>query len=466
MRRLIALIPALVVACTAPEVAPPEEHSCAAGLAWNGTTCVNVGECAANLDDCDANATCTDVVGGFTCACNMGWEGDGRSCADVDECAKGTAGCGEHATCANAPGGFQCTCDEGFARDGDACVKVDRCGTGALTCGANERCEADACVCARGFERAGATCADARHRVRWAIPDSATSHCTDGAVVTIRPPPGDPLDGQDCTRTTTAPRYEHTADVVRDLVTGLEWQRTTTDAVYTWQAADAACEALVLGGHSDWKLPSEVELHSLLDLGNGYPSIAPQAFDDGIEAFHWSSTPVLQAHEGVPAGAHWYVSFRYGHSGYINTGDKHIRCVRPAPGSVAPARRFTCAGEECRADRAAETVRDHVTGLEWTRAEAPVALTWKEALRHCEALELGGKGDWRLPSMKELFSVMDYERADGFDPAAFPTPNATFTWSSSPAQWEPARAWGVYFNDGGANNTAPTTQTYPVRCVR
>jgi hypothetical protein len=32
-----------------------------------------------------ANATCTDTSGSFTCACNTGYEGDGVNCTDSDE---------------------------------------------------------------------------------------------------------------------------------------------------------------------------------------------------------------------------------------------------------------------------------------------------------------------------------------------------------------------------------------------
>ncbi|TNF25237.1 MAG: hypothetical protein EP329_23435 [Deltaproteobacteria bacterium] len=37
-------------------------------------------ECALALDDCGANATCTNTDGGFTCACDAGYSGDGYTC--------------------------------------------------------------------------------------------------------------------------------------------------------------------------------------------------------------------------------------------------------------------------------------------------------------------------------------------------------------------------------------------------
>src|SRR3712207_8363273 len=40
-----------------------------AGYAGSGTVCVDVDECAQDLDNCDANATCTNVPGSFGCTC-------------------------------------------------------------------------------------------------------------------------------------------------------------------------------------------------------------------------------------------------------------------------------------------------------------------------------------------------------------------------------------------------------------
>ena len=40
-----------------------------------------VDECTDGIDNCDANATCTDTDLSFTCACNAGYAGNGTSCA-------------------------------------------------------------------------------------------------------------------------------------------------------------------------------------------------------------------------------------------------------------------------------------------------------------------------------------------------------------------------------------------------
>jgi hypothetical protein len=51
---------------------------------------------------------------------------------------------------------------------------------------------------------------------------------------------------------------------------------------------------------------------------------------------------------------------------------------------------------------------DHATGLAWQHDESVEAMSWEEALAHCEALELGGFSDWRMPSVKELQSIVNH----------------------------------------------------------
>ena len=40
----------------------------------------DIDECSGNTDNCHAQATCTNTIGNFTCACNEGYEGDGVTC--------------------------------------------------------------------------------------------------------------------------------------------------------------------------------------------------------------------------------------------------------------------------------------------------------------------------------------------------------------------------------------------------
>ena len=48
--------------------------------------------------------------------------------------------------------------------------------------------------------------------------------------------------------------------------TGLMWQKETAPGFYQWEQATAYCENLILGGYSDWRLPTIKELDSIGDL--------------------------------------------------------------------------------------------------------------------------------------------------------------------------------------------------------
>ncbi|RKZ91878.1 MAG: hypothetical protein DRR19_05965 [Candidatus Parabeggiatoa sp. nov. 1] len=54
------------------------------------------------------------------------------------------------------------------------------------------------------------------------------------------------------------------------------------------------------------------------------------------------------------------------------------------------------------------TVSDNNTGLLWEQAHHGERLSYYSAKTACESLELGGHTDWRLPTLKELFSLADF----------------------------------------------------------
>ncbi|XXT15897.1 EGF domain-containing protein [Sorangium sp. So ce429] len=139
---------------------------CCDGLSCQSGTCTDVDECALGTDNCDANATCTNTSGSFTCACGEGYSGDGVTCTDVDECALGTDNCDANATCTNTSGSFTCACDEGYEGDGVTCtaIDVDECALGTDNCDANATCTnttgSFTCACNEGYVGDGLTCVE------------------------------------------------------------------------------------------------------------------------------------------------------------------------------------------------------------------------------------------------------------------------------------------------------------------
>jgi len=97
------------------------------------------------------------------------------------------------------------------------------------------------------------------------------------------------------------------------------------------------------------------------------------------------------------------------------------------------------------------TVSDLNTGLVWQKGDSQNGQyrDWQQAVDYCASLDLGGHTDWRLPSKKELMSIVDYGRSyPAINTAFFPDCRSGYYWSSRTYADYPYYAWGVYFGYG------------------
>jgi hypothetical protein len=62
------------------------------------------------------------------------------------------------------------------------------------------------------------------------------------------------------------------------------------------------------------------------------------------------------------------------------------------------------------------TISDHNTGLTWVQARGS-KVTWANALSGAAACRVGGYADWRMPTIKELYSLIDFNGYVGSTPA-------------------------------------------------
>ena len=99
-----------------------------------------------------------------------------------------------------------------------------------------------------------------------------------------------------------------------------------------------------------------------------------------------------------------------------------------------------------------DTVHDALTGLTWMRATLSGGRrNWADAQKAAAACRLGGFSDWRLPTIRELLSIADYERTS---PAIDPVLECedSWYWTGTPYAGSPSDcAWGVAFVSGLSN---------------
>jgi Protein of unknown function (DUF1566) len=234
----------------------------------------------------------------------------------------------------------------------------------------------------------------------------------------------------------------------------------------------------------DWRLPNLNEMQSLLDLNNTFgPALLPESPFLNLEpSNYWTSSsvslaPVLNWFVALAVGPPvfdlkmnsmrmWPVRgqskkvARTGLTKCYNSYGIEIPCrgtgqdADKKQGVEWPVKRFT--------DNDNGTVTDNLTGLVWLQdADAFGRLNWQDALDACNGLKEGDKhcrslkdesraGDWRLPNVNELRSLIDYsEVAPAVKrPNPFGNIQSTLYWSSTTVASSPRFARFVFIGVG------------------
>ncbi|MFL1404220.1 DUF1566 domain-containing protein [Marinobacter sp. M1N3S26] len=113
-------------------------------------------------------------------------------------------------------------------------------------------------------------------------------------------------------------------------------------------------------------------------------------------------------------------------------------------------------------DNGDNTITDTQTGLTWTKNTIASDVTHEQAEK--AVADLGG--EWRLPTIQELFTLVDHSRhLPAINTEVFPDTESDWYWSSTEASFSASARWVVYFGYGDVGGF-PRTHDACVRAVR
>jgi len=116
---------------------------------------------------------------------------------------------------------------------------------------------------------------------------------------------------------------------------------------------------------------------------------------------------------------------------------------------------------------AGEMAQDDRTGLIWqdNRFVDSERVNYAQAEKLCKEMRLGGYSDWRIPTIQELLTIVDYKK---YDPAildGFSIAESNYYWSSTQYMGDADKVWGVDFKDGSTDGNGKAYDRR-IRCVR
>ncbi len=384
----------------------------------------------------------------------------GPTCGDAavlpdGACSYCPVGACAHGTCVSGNQDYTCECYSGYTGTGTkTCVVID-------SCLANNECTPE--YPCQPTASPGQACLG--QFAAWPVSDP-------GAVGT---------------GSTVLPSYatDPDAGTVTDQVTNLVWQlqppvggcaHAPTDAgpdaaapaECTMEEATAYCSGLNLGGFTTWRIPTKVELESILDCSHAQPPTIANAFLPASASEFWTASTF----EENPA-YNWTVRFQDCRDSYeaLSSGSLGIRCVSgtgigpttaPVHYTIHSAAIDASTGDGSTVE---DTVTDNWTGLTWERGSpAGGSLTLADAQAYCAGLGSG----FRVPLFKELLTLVNpilYSPA--IDTSAFPNSPSGIFWSSTAVVPANGNYYYVQFayGDNYSYVTLSASNTGYVRCV-
>jgi uncharacterized repeat protein (TIGR01451 family) len=259
--------------------------------------------------------------------------------------------------------------------------------------------------------------------------------------------------------------------------TGLTWQRCSVGQTWTGSSCSGSAsnfswnnamkQTSNFAGYNDWRLPRLDELFSIVEFSASTPAINTTIFPNtGQYSAVWSSE-LRNFNPDCPNDCVVLIYFNYG---YSSSGDRKdydygvgIRFVRNQnfnvfSGEYTPTNDFIDNGDG--------TVKHKKTNLVWQRCVvgqtwngltcigSPSMFTYAQAIAEVESAF--AKNGWRLPTLSEFQTIMEYSK---FDPSVntniFPTvihrlpdPISNSFWTSTVNASDQSYMWTTNFFSG------------------
>ena len=264
---------------------------------------------------------------------------------------------------------------------------------------------------------------------------------------TDTPSTGKPFYGQDAHYQGNKQSYTDNGDgTITDNVTGLMWEKGFVRC--NFDDAQNFANNATTGGYKDWRVPTIKELYSLIDFTGSQGFGRPEESTPPADAVPFINTGYFDF-EYPSAGRYIDVQFISSteYVGMVMNNQKAFFGVNFADGRIKGypqmgrpqkfagtevegwhlrlVRGNTSYGKNSYVDNGDGTITDSATGLMWMQCDSGDkeitglmsgytynngSLNWEEALYFAENIEYAGYKDWRLPSAKELQSIVDYTR--------------------------------------------------------
>ena len=261
--------------------------------------------------------------------------------------------------------------------------------------------------------------------------------------------------------------------------TGLTWQRCAVGQTWTGSMCNGSgltmkwTEAVSNYGNkkdcSNWRLPRIDELYSISEHSDS--SVNSIIFANSSNSWFWASS--LRASN---LNDSWMVRFIDGDDGYYNYSNSDaINTIRLVKGGADCSSDTPTTPNIDFTDNKDGTVTHNKTGLTWQRCA--VGQTWTGSMcngfatpmnytaANQQTSTLAGYSDWRIPSVNELKSIVEYKNySPSINNVIFPSTPVNWFWSASNSK---DIAWVVSFYDGNdSDSSGGKLNNYLLRLVR